>query len=80
MAGRHPRARSMWSSWRVQTAKRRPGIVLELLAGKCGIGEAAKLLGITEQRVHQLREEALQAAPGGVGAQAGGSAAAGGCP
>jgi hypothetical protein len=45
-----------------EPAKQRLRLILETLAGQCGIGEAAQRLGVTEQRVHQLREEALQAA------------------
>jgi hypothetical protein len=45
-----------------ERAKRRLRLVLETMAGQRGIGEAARLLGVTEQRVHQLRETALQAA------------------
>jgi hypothetical protein len=63
MAGRHPAGPEYVEQLEgSELAKRRLRIVLETLAGRCGIGEAAKLLGITEQRVHQLREEALQAA------------------
>jgi len=63
MAGRHPAGPEYVDQLEgSEPAKRRLRIVLETLAGKCGIGEAATLLGITEQRVHQLREEALQAA------------------
>jgi helix-turn-helix protein len=45
-----------------EPAKQRLRLILETLAGQCGIAEAAHRLGVTEQRVHQLREEALQAA------------------
>jgi hypothetical protein len=63
MAGRHPAGPEYVEQLEgSELAKRRLRIVLETLAGKCGIGEAAKLLGVSEQRVHQLREEALQAA------------------
>ena len=63
MAGRHPAGPEYFEQLsRVsEQAKRRLRIVLETLAGNGGIGEAAKLLGITEQHVHQPREEALQA-------------------
>jgi Helix-turn-helix domain len=63
MAGRHPAGPEYVEQLEgSDQAKRRLRIVLETLAGTRGIGEAAELLGITEQRVHQLREEALQAA------------------
>lgn len=63
MAGRHPAGPEYVERLEgSEQAKRRLRIVLETLAGNCGIREAAELLGITEQRVHQLREEALQAA------------------
>jgi hypothetical protein len=63
MAGRHPAGPEYVEQLEgSELAKRRLRIVLETLANKCGIGTAAKLLGVTEQRVHQLREEALQAA------------------
>lgn len=45
-----------------EPAKQRLRLILETVAGQCGIGDAARSLGVTEQRVHQLREEALQAA------------------
>jgi hypothetical protein len=45
-----------------EQAKRRLRIVLETMAGHCGIGQAARRLGVTEQRVHQLREDAMRAA------------------
>jgi hypothetical protein len=63
MAGRHPAGPEYVEQLEgSELAKRRLRVVLETLAGQCGIGEAARLLGISEQRVHQLREEALQAA------------------
>jgi hypothetical protein len=63
MAGRHPAGPEYVEQLEgSELAKRRLRIVLETLAGKCGIGQAAELLGVSEQRVHQLREEALQAA------------------
>ena len=36
--------------------------ILETLAGQLGITEAAARLGLTPQRVHMLREQALEAA------------------
>jgi hypothetical protein len=45
-----------------EQAKQRLRLVLETMAGQRGIGEAARLLGVTEQRVHQLREDAMRAA------------------
>ena len=63
MAGRHPAGPEYVEQLEgSELAKRRLRIVLETLAGRCGIGQAAELLGVSEQRVHQLREEALQAA------------------
>ena len=63
MAGRHPAGPEYVEQLEgSELAKRRLRIVLETLAGRCGISQAAKLLGVSEQRVHQLREEALQAA------------------
>lgn len=63
MAGRHPAGPEYVEQLEgSELAKRRLRIVLETLAGRCGIGQAAQLLGVSEQRVHQLREEALQAA------------------
>jgi hypothetical protein len=65
MAGRHPAGPEYVEQLEgSELAKRRLRIVLETLAGRCGIGQAAELLGVSEQRVHQLREEALQAALG----------------
>lgn len=63
MAGRHPAGPEYVEQLEgSEVAKRRLRMVLETLAGRRGIGEAAQELGISEQRVHQLREEALQAA------------------
>lgn len=63
MAGRHPAGPEYVEQLEgSEQAKHRLRVVLETLAGRCGIGEAAEMLGISEQRVHQLREEALQAA------------------
>jgi hypothetical protein len=43
-------------------ARQRLRVVLETLAGRCRVTEACERLGICEQRFHQIREEALQAA------------------
>jgi len=45
-----------------QEAKERLRVVLEVLAGRCRVFEACQQLGISQQRFHQLREEALQGA------------------
>jgi hypothetical protein len=42
-----------------QTAKERAKIILQTLAGELRLGEACRLLGVSPQRFHQLREEAL---------------------
>ena len=42
-------------------AKRRLEVILQTITGQIGITEAAEVLKITTQRVHMLREEALQA-------------------
>ena len=43
------------------TAKRRLEVILQTVAGDLGVNEAAVTLGITPQRLHMLRAEALQA-------------------
>jgi transposase-like protein len=43
------------------TAKRRLEVILHTVAGQLRVQEAAAELGITTQRLHQLRAEALQA-------------------
>ena len=43
-------------------ARERLKVVLQTLAGQCRVAEACERLGICEQRFHQIREEALQAA------------------
>jgi hypothetical protein len=43
-------------------AKRRLEVILSTVAGRRGLSEAAALLGITPQRFHELRQQALQAA------------------
>jgi transposase-like protein len=48
------------------TAKERLKVVLETLAGQCRVQEACERLGICEQRFHQLRQEALEAALAGL--------------
>jgi transposase-like protein len=48
------------------TAKERLKVVLETLAGQCRVQEACARLGICEQRFHQLRQEALEAALAGL--------------
>ena len=45
-----------------ETAKLRAKVILETMAGKCRLKEACQLLGISEQRFHQLREEMMTAA------------------
>lgn len=47
-------------------AKERLKVVLETLAGQCRVLEACARLGICEQRFHQLRQEALEAALAGL--------------
>jgi hypothetical protein len=42
-----------------QTAKERARIILQTLAGTLRLGEACRLLGVSPQRFHQLRAEAL---------------------
>jgi transposase len=42
-------------------AKRRLEVILQTLSSQLGITQAAKVLGISTQRVHMLRQEALQA-------------------
>jgi len=44
------------------TAKLRAKVILETMAGRCRLNEACQLLGISEQRFHQLREEMMTAA------------------
>lgn len=46
--------------------KRRLEIILRTLAGTCRVQEACEELGVSEQRFHQLRQEALQAALDGL--------------
>jgi transposase-like protein len=43
------------------TAKRRLEVILQTLTGALGVQEAAATLGITPQRLHELRAAALQA-------------------
>ena len=45
-----------------ETAKLRAKVILETMAGKRRLKEACQLLGISEQRFHQLREEMMTAA------------------
>ena len=47
-------------------AKERLKVVLQTLAGECRVLEACERLGICEQRFHQLRQEALEAALAGL--------------
>src|SRR5262245_41423026 len=47
-------------------AKERLKVVLETIAGTCRVQEACRRLGICEQRFHQLRQEALEAALAGI--------------
>ena len=44
------------------TAKLRVKVILETIAGTRRLNEACQLLGISEQRFHQLREEMMTAA------------------
>jgi hypothetical protein len=44
------------------TAKQRAKVILQTLHGNLRVQDACRLLGICEQRFHQLREEMLQAA------------------
>jgi len=63
MAGRHPAGPEYVGQLEgSEEAKRRLRIVLETMTGQCGIQEAARLLEVSEQRVHQLRETALSGA------------------
>jgi len=48
------------------TAKERLKVVLQTLAGTCRVQEACERLDICEQRFHQLRQEALEAALAGL--------------
>jgi transposase-like protein len=43
-------------------ARERLERILDTVAGRLGVSEAAERLGITPQRLHMLREQALQAA------------------
>lgn len=45
-----------------KTAKLRARVILETIAGTRRLKEACELLGISEQRFHQLREEMMAAA------------------
>jgi hypothetical protein len=45
-----------------ETAKLRAKVILETMAGKRRLKEACQLLGISEQRFHQLREDMMTAA------------------
>ena len=47
-------------------AKERLKVVLQTLAGELRVQEACEQLGICEQRFHQLRQEALEAALAGL--------------
>src|SRR5262245_42174656 len=47
-------------------AKERLKVVLETIAGTCRVQEACRRLGICEQRFHQLRQEAMEAALAGI--------------
>jgi hypothetical protein len=47
-------------------AKERLRIILETIAGTRRLGDACRLLGVSPQRFHQLREEALNAALAGL--------------
>lgn len=47
-------------------AKERLKVVLETMAGTCRVQEACRRLGISEQRFHQLREEAMVGALAGL--------------
>src|SRR5262249_59536399 len=48
------------------TAKERLKVILETLTGRCRVQEACLRLGICEQRFHQLRQQALEAALAGL--------------
>lgn len=50
-------------------AKRRAKIILETVTGKLRVQEACQLLGLSEQRFGQLRQEMLQAAVASLEAQ-----------
>src|SRR5262249_12979061 len=47
-------------------AKERLKVVLETIAGTCRVQEACRRLGICEQRFHQWRQEAMEAALAGI--------------
>jgi hypothetical protein len=52
--------------------KRRLEVILSTVAGRRGVSEAAALLGITPQRFHALRQQALQAAVAALAPRPGG--------
>jgi hypothetical protein len=53
-------------------AKERLQVILQTLTGECRVQEACAKLAISEQRVHQLRTQALQAAVDRLEARPGG--------
>jgi hypothetical protein len=49
--------------------KRRLEVILQTLTGRLGVAQASARLGVTPQRFHVLREQALQAALAALAAQ-----------
>jgi hypothetical protein len=49
-----------------EQAKERLKVILQTITGECRVLEACAQLGICEQRFHQLRQQALEAALGGL--------------
>ena len=63
MAGRYPAGPEYVDQLQGSSAaKQRAKVILQTLHGDVRVQEACELLGICEQRFHQLREEMLQAA------------------
>jgi hypothetical protein len=63
MQGRKPRGPEIVRGLQGEAqARERLERILETVAGRLGITEASDRLGITPQRLHMLREQALQAA------------------
>jgi hypothetical protein len=63
MRGRKPRGPEFVRALQGDAqARERLERILDTVAGRLGVSEAAEQLGITPQRLHMLREQALQAA------------------
>lgn len=60
--GKGPRLVEEWEG--SGEARRRLRLILETVSGEKGVGDAARELGVSESRFHEMRSEALRAALG----------------